>query len=285
VIDNIVDSLIVAIQSSNADQRGDSVDSLLQVCSMVGLDRSAIEHQLLQLLRERLALHLIGSVQQGLNYRERSRLVDNGLRAFVGDVDEQALKALVQSICKAQSSIAMMDSRRAGLSSTGEVFVSDLLTGQSHRCAVCRVPLTYNVRRNSEYFDDGFEPVHAPTLDHMLPYYLFGNNTSYEILCRPCNLLKNDRIGLHEDGPIMSGNSYRERRDANTRRRTAFWTIYSRRQCEGAGCAGELRTLLVKRKSVRRTVTIDNLVVICTNCVASGAWWLHDAEPLEMREA
>ena len=188
------------------------VDDLLGAAEAIGLDRAKLVTQLESVLEERIALRLVTTPKAHTNFRQRRRAVHGRLRQLIeparlqGDMGEGA--ELVALVTKIQTAIDMAaDTRRQGIGDVEVGEVSGLLEGQGFRCAACGVPLRHSIRRRAEVFA-GTKSVLDETLEHRTPFYLVGNSTVFEVLCRPCNTLKNDRLGVQEDGLVLCGNTF-----------------------------------------------------------------------------
>lgn len=260
------------------------VEELLGAADALGLDRDRLVGQLENVLEERIALRLVTPPKSHANFRQRRRAVHRRLAELIepaslgSDLAEEA--ELVALVTKIQTAIDMAaDARRQGIGDVEVGEVSGLLEAQGFRCATCGVPLRHSIRRRTAVFASGYEPVLDETLEHRTPFYLVGNATAFEVLCRACNSLKNDRLGVQEDGLVLCGNTLRPRDRAQVLRRVAFWSLNERPCCAHSGCEAGARTscMLLTPRNAKHPLGIDNLTHFCIDHVPVGSsYWLHD---------
>lgn len=260
------------------------VGELLGAADAIGLNRDKLVEQLENVLEERIALRLISPPKSYANFGQRRRSVRRRLVRLIDpaglriDLAEDA--ELVALVTKIQTAVDMAaDARRQGIGDVEAGEVSGLLQAQGFRCAACGVPLRHSIRRRTSVFASGYEPVLDETLEHRTPFYLVGNSTDYEVLCRPCNTLKNDRLGVQEDGLVLCGNTFRPHDHAQVLRRVAFWSLIERPDCAHPQCDAGARTscmLLAPRVNLN-PLGADNLKHFCIDHAPVGlSYWLHD---------
>lgn len=158
-----------------------SIDSLLTVANALGLDRADLEEDARSMIEERMAFWLIGSVRTKQNYRERQRVIQRRLSFLLeaGEISEGDFGDLVESIANLQARIGIAAGQhRLGIANVDEATHVELLTSQGARCSVCGVPLKASARNPSGRFEDGREPLGESTLEHVIPFYLVGNETN-----------------------------------------------------------------------------------------------------------
>lgn len=260
------------------------VEELLGAADAIGLDRDKLVGQLENVLEERIALRLITSPKSHPNFRQRRRAVHRRLAGLIEpgslqiDLAEEA--ELVDLVTKIQTAVDMAaDARRQGIGDVEIGEVSGLLEAQGFRCAACGVPLRHSIRRRTNVFSSGYEPVSEETLEHRTPFYLVGNSTAFEVLCRPCNNLKNDRLGVQEDGLVLCGNTFRPRDRTQVLRRVAFWSLNERPVCAHAHCDGGAQSscMLLAPLIDRQPLGVDNLTHFCIEHAPIGlSYWLHN---------
>lgn len=257
-----------------------TTDDLLFLAEVIGIDRQALEIDVLALMKERIAFWLLGNDVPSENFSQRKRFVDRRIRERLVDRGARLpqVVALIEAIALFQGRVqSAQASRRLSISTLEEPSVRELYRQQDYRCACCGTPLLASFRKQCGRFGDGFEPVAEAHLDHVVPYYLFGNEGEYELLCSGCNLLKNDRIGVQEDGFVISGNHVRRKDEYSIRRRTAFWTLYSIRRCEHRGCNHSSKTsILLVQPREDRIFSYGNLSVFCPEHASAGGYYLHN---------
>lgn len=252
-----------------------TIATLLQAADAAGMNKTELEGDLADLITERLFFHLIGPVRPELTRRERSSMVRRRLLAL--GLDEDMADAMVAPIVLAQGAIDQArGARRESIDSLEETRLAELLRTQSYRCRTCRVPLRDRVRQRTllpQFNTSGLEPVFIPTLDHVLPFYLVGNETPYVLLCRPCNSVKKDRLGRQEDGFVVAGNTARTHEDSAIQRRVAFWRLNASPECSVCGSSGSV--LLLARRDRHERFVAENLRTVCAVCATAQDYWLH----------
>lgn len=264
---------------SDATSSRDRLDALLRFAELVGMDHESLYLSLIAVSAERITMWLVGVIDESLNYDERCEVVRQRLRriAIEGLSHEQSDR-LVRFVVETQARVALASGdRKAGIGSISEVMADGLLEKQGHRCAVCGVPLRSRVRQKSSRFSDGVEPIGREHLDHVLPFYWAGNELNLRVLCSQCNQLKNDRLGMQEDGFVLSGNHVRRRDQSEIRRRVAFWTLARRNACEIVGCQHTATSslLYVGVRDFRSPWLADNLEIRCDEHSTVKHVWLH----------
>lgn len=258
-----------------------SLQERLSVCSSFGMDRRALERDLADIVEQRLAMWLLGDVASGLNYIERSEVVARRLErlSMNNPMNAEAHRALIDVVTRCQALILSNErTAKEGKAAIAEPIFTSLLIRQDYRCAICGVPLSSRVVRPCDRFKDGQEPIFATELDHATPYYLGGNIGNGQLLCKPCNGLKNDRIGVQEDGFVISGNHVRRRGRRHIDRRMAFWALFRQPRCGVSQCeTGASGSLLwLSRVSTEAPWVYGNLAILCTDHAQAGSIWIHE---------
>jgi hypothetical protein len=120
------------------------------------------------------------------------------------------------------------------------------------------------------------ESVAERSLEHVLPFMLFGNKTTYEVLCTYCNTCKKERMGWHEDGPVVSGNVPLFTVKREIARRVNFWTLYRRRRCDEKACAATSATSVLYADEKTVSPTSFGLVKVrCADHANHNSRWIH----------
>jgi hypothetical protein len=268
----------LAHRASDIEQ-SDELQSLVRLCGFFGIDEQALQKDIRELIAERLGMWLLGEPALCLNFLERREVIERRLLQISRRADRSnALQDLVDFLTKAQARVvAAVEMNKEGLASLSEPTVSSLLEQQGFRCDVCGVPLRSNVVRRTTWFDGGSEPVYAMDVDHTLPFY-FGGNDFLRILCKPCNIIKWDRFGVQEDGPVVCANHLRPRDRLPVRRRMAFWSLARKRTCAADNCDDSSKTsaMLVAAENSAAPATYGNVRPFCLAHAPRTAWWLHE---------
>jgi hypothetical protein len=258
-----------------------TVEVLLELAESFGLDKHDLEADVRAMIEERLALWLVGNVRVRQNYRDRQGSIRRRF-AFLRerrDLADDQFEGLVSELASVQARIATARrQRRTGAGNLDETTSDDLFLDQSDRCAVCGVPLKPAARHSSARFSDGREPLGEGTLDHIVPFYLVGNETKFEYLCRACNVLKNDRLGVHEDGLVVSGNTLRPRDSKEVRKRSIFWTCYKHRRCFNEACEQTPVSTILYASCFDASIPfmLGNIRLSCEGHAPEYAVWIHD---------
>lgn len=279
----------VSLQSGGSIGR---LEELLSAAAAIGIDRERLIEQLENVLEERIALRLLTPPRAHSNYGHRRRAVHRRLVKLIDPAtlrrdlnEEEELVALVTKIQTAVDMAAGTQRQGIGDIETGEV--SDLLEDQGFRCAACGVPLRHSIRRRTDLFSSGYEPVIGETLEHRTPFYLVGNSTAFEVLCRACNSLKNDKLGVQEEGLVLCGNTFRPRDRALVLRRVAFWSLNERPKCAYLNCHAGAQTscMFLAPRLDSQPLGVDNLSHFCIEHAAIGSYWLHADFPMAQHAA
>jgi hypothetical protein len=260
------------------------VEELLGAADAIGLDRDRLVQQLESVLEERIALRLLTPPKAHANFGQRRRAVHRRLVKMIEparlQTDLAAEAELVALVTKIQTAVDMAaDARRQGIGDTEVGEISGLLKAQRFRCAACGVPLRHSIRRRTNVFPSGYEPVLDETLEHRTPFYLVGNSTAFEVLCQGCNTLKNDKLGVQEDGLVLCGNTFRPRDHAQVLRRVAFWSLNERPSCADPQCEAGAQTscMLLAPRFELHPLGVDNLTHFCIDHAPIGlSYWLHE---------
>lgn len=272
----VVDTLVSSLGLPES-----GLSSLMEAAASVGIDSGTLASDLERVVRERIFMWLVSSVDGSFSYQERKHIIERRLRKILPrfDLFSSATQGeLVSAIATAQVRIATARTeRKAGLS---HIYLSEcdaLMTEQGYRCASCGVPLSHRTRRECERFESGVEPLETAVLDHVDPFYLGGNTANYQLLCSRCNVLKNDFTGVQEDGVVLCGNFLRNRRGEHTRRRMIFWTLSASGGCEAPECCNTSCHSMLWVDRFRSTVPFayGNLSVYCTDHAPGSAVWIH----------
>ena len=284
-------SAVHRLFEADGNEDGDPFDrlrSVIELAQIVGIDRHALCRALEAAAAERVSMWLVGLVDESLNYDERHEVVRYRLSKQVGTaMTQQDFDNLVEKVVSAQITVATaMGDRKAGISSIGEPIADDLLSLQESRCAVCGVPLRSGAVRSCAYFEDGVEPVVTEHLDHTLPFYWGGNDGNIRLLCSDCNTLKNDLIGVQEDGLVFTFNHIRARGKRERYRRSAYWALESVDVCAEPACAMGAKDgiRLVSIHDPKSPTVVGNMVVHCFAHAPQTAVWVHDRRALRRWE-
>jgi hypothetical protein len=274
---------IESIFNETFENNNDIVSKWLGYASIVGLNTSTLENDIKSLLVQRILFWLISDSRPGLNHNERKRFISRRLRSLLSESDFKKIEnndRFLEEISVIQSDFCEYSrSTRAGLNNIDESVLVRLYSKCNYRCAVCGIPIHSSSTKECKYFSNGVEPVGEPHLDHAFPYYLSGNSSPYEVLCSQCNLLKRERIGVQEDGFVISGNHFREKTTGKILRRMAFWSMYNNRCCSFKGCSltSKETTLFVQSKT-GNLFTYGNIDVVCFDHGVESCRWIHDFE-------
>ncbi len=258
-----------------------SLDDLLVLSAKVGIDVAQLRRDIEALVVERISVWMLGEPSAGLNYGERLNAVRRRVQTMLPESTRVscAESPLIQLLVGLQLRMPQCTGvRKEGIADAPEGTTSQLMKNQGDRCAWCGVPLASRAAHVCSRFPGGVEPVAEAVLDHVLPFYLGGNVGNTQLLCRWCNELKWDRIGVQEDGVVVCGNHLRSRGAGQVRRRMALWTIASSGSCGHEGCREGPRSsvMWVRRRSEPGPWTYGNLVVECSMHAGSSGWWLHE---------
>jgi hypothetical protein len=270
---NIINALISAIGVS----KGTRLNDLLHACELIGMDKK-IAKDLESVIEERIYMWLLSDIENNLTFSERKKTITQRFLLTNIPIPKDKINPIVELIAESQARISV--SRKDRKNGSKDIFSSDqnsLLEKQGFRCVTCGVPLSSSVRGGCGRFPDGLEPISPPVLDHILPFYLGGNDGNYQFLCNSCNALKNDYSGVQEDGISLSGNFLRKRNGEEIKRRMSFWTLWYNRFCGYPECLkGSRETLLwVDQNKKFAPVSYGNMNVFCTDHAPSSAKWIH----------
>ena len=261
----------------------ESIDDFIDVLDTLGDEGEQLRNEILLLLNERLFFWLISTSRPSLNFDERCRFVSKQLLEQFGShmaVDLLAPDSeLVNQLSEIQSTLASeRHVKREGINTLAEPIKRTLYKRQNYRCAVCGAPFTSSERKRVPYFPDGLEPIFKASLEHIVPYYLYGNKGEFEILCTKCNSLKNDRLGINEDGLVLSNNHVRRKDGESIKKRMMFWALNKRSGCCVSECDGRPNsiTMAIRKNDRRRPFCFPNLVAVCTEHATSSDIWVHD---------
>ncbi len=259
------------------------LDEMVETCAAFGMNPNALRDALSAVVAERLMMWLLGDVPTTLNFLERAELVRARL-ARVGSLDlenggEREVSLLVDKLVESHAAIvANTLSRKEGIASIPEPVLSAILSRQGFRCATCGVPVRSSVAKASQRFAEGVEPVLEADLDHTLPYYIGGNLGNVRVLCKPCNILKSDRMGMQEDALVMVGNHLRPKKRSSIERRAALWALEEARGCGMVGCGvgASDSVLWVRRARPSAPWVVWNLVTECSTHADQASRWIHE---------
>lgn len=258
-----------------------SLEDLLQLADRVGIRRGALEADVRALIEERIVFWLVGKVRPRQNFLERQDVIRKRFDVLLQSrlVNDEEFERMVDSIASLQAQISRdIAPRRTGVGNVDTSTSIDLFQGQGYRCSVCGVPLRSSARHSSDRFPDGREPLRDGTIEHILPFYLVGNSTRFEYLCSDCNTLKLHRIGVHEDGFVVCGNTLNPKTSMQTQKRSIFWTCYRYRHCFEPDCPETTRTsiLFASRMSKTAPFMLGNVRLGCSLHAPAASHWLHD---------
>ena len=269
---DIIETLISAIGIS----KGTRLNDLLHACELIGMENKIVK-DLESVVEERIFMWLLYDIEDDLNFNERINEIDK--RFSSTKIPKDKIGPLIDLIAVSHGIIS--NSRKFKKNVAQDVYYCvqiSILEKQGYRCVTCGVPLSSNVRGKCNRFPDGLEPEMDSALDHILPFYLGGNNNNYQFLCNSCNCIKNDYVGVQEDGISLSGNFLRERYvEEKTKRRMIFWTLWYNRVCGYPGCSkGSKDALLwVDQNKEFAPFSYGNLSVYCTDHAPLSAKWIH----------
>lgn len=255
--------------------------NLIKLSDEIGINTSSLEHDLSKVVKERIFMHLIGNVQKELNYRDRKKYVEARLKSISNN---RNIKDLVEVISEIQARISdTVNQRKEGITNIAETIASDLLEEQNYRCFICGVPLQERARKKIKFLKNTLEPLVEIQLDHKLPFYLFGNFDNRQLLCKFCNILKSDRLGVHEDGFVLNSNHLRRDEKNSIRRRMGFWTLENKNFCQEEGCSAKFTDsiLWVRVKHKNRAWSYGNLIVECSEHAKHNSEWIHHESYME----
>lgn len=279
MIEDLFDCLKRNILKAVSDKE---LDDLIELSRVFGVDVEQLSKDLAGLVKERLLMQLIGNVPMHLNFGERQHFVARRLRMLSGNTPHYQPNANlpeVLTLTEIQQAVASaLSESRDGVGNLDERLALDIMQAQGYRCAVCGIPLRASVRKKSSRFADGLEPIAERFhLDHVVPYYFFGNEGGRRILCISCNSVKNDRIGVQEDGFVISGNHIRSRDGQAIRRRMMFWTLEHIKRCEYTPCNADTTNsiLLVQARRPDVPFMYGNLEVRCDCHAIEQSVWIH----------
>jgi hypothetical protein len=267
--------LVQELGGSGAEE---SYDRIVSVAEKLGICGHELRHDIVMLLYQRILFAAIPAAQRCTNFLERQRVIRAHLRDRVLRYGIDGLSnKLVETLAYVW---AGLDDGGLGLRDSVSTYdtyaLAEMLQRQGNRCAVCGVPVVENEALTDPHFEDGIEPVAAKALEHTLPFYLFGNKGAYEILCEGCNGCKHDRLGVQEDGKVVSGNCVLAAKEPRVRRRLHFWTLYRKRKCDTAGCDQSARTsVLYVDERNRRPDLFGALAAACKIHASAECRWLH----------
>jgi hypothetical protein len=257
-----------------------SIHDAIETCRAFGLDVARIEHDLMAILEERLAMWLVGDVPSALNFMERAELLHARLHEIAPALSDETRTAyLVDALVECHAGIlANLFTKKDRISTVPEPVLTNILIHQGYRCAVCGVPVAARAALPCARFRDGNEPVLKADLDHTIPYYLGGNQGNLRVLCKPCNVLKTDRLGVQEDALVVVGNHLRRRHRTSTLRRMSLWTLELSAGCSADACKSTARDsmLWVRRARTSGPWVVGNLVAECSAHATDDAKWIHD---------
>lgn len=281
-IDHITNLAAACFQDVCSLDDIDDLTSLINLCDRLGIERTEIEKDLFSVLYERILMWLIGDVEDNQNYTERKEWINyriNQLLHLQGEssnLDEESIQKLVEYLTQTQAKIAgQRSTRKLGIGDMAESATTALLKNQKYRCSVCGVPLRSRAKLSTRFIEGGIEPVVSTALDHVAPYYIGGNSSNLQLLCQYCNSVKGDRLGIQEDGFVLSGNHVRPRESLRLRRRMAFWTVQRKRKCDKCNSGPTDSMLWVEKKNRNAPWTYGNLSVLCNDHATEDSWWLH----------
>ncbi len=236
------------------------------------------------MVAQRLVFLCVGGISREGNYRERQNAIKARLRSLTSSlIDFSPSEKLVDLLTRVSVGLSNAGvGPRESVSTIDSGELNALLTSQGHRCAVCGIPLSDAVVKHDRHFERGIELVGQKSLEHIYPFQLFGNRTPFEVLCLSCNGCKKERMGWHEDGPVVCGNAPLATLSPNFRRRIHFWTLYRNRKCAYESCSvSSAQSVLYVQESLTRDSTFGAMQVMCSEHAHLGSKWLHIDRYLE----
>lgn len=270
-----VDQLLREVNDRDGSDR---IDKMLRTANLLGIAEGELAEDLQFVLAQRLIFLCVGGVERSRNYRERQQAIRQRLQKLAPNVSEGfPSEELVTMLTKLSSRLSQAGSGpRETVSSLDSVTLAQMLRDQSHRCAVCGIPFVENVVKADIRFGEGIERTAEKSLEHIHPFQLFGNKTEFEILCTSCNNCKREKMGWHEDGPVICGNIPLSTISPPFRRRILFWTLYRHRRCQFDGCGSTAKdSVLYASESHTGDAAFGALTVHCSTHARSDLRWLH----------
>lgn len=272
------EDVLLLARDCGAQSTGSRLERLLHAAQSLGLNEHELLDDLERQVMQRVLFLCVGGVESGFSYRERKRRIADRIQRLLGGnprvtVSDDVVSRLTKIACRV--SFAGRGPRET-VSSLDSVVLNDLLRMQGHRCAVCGIPLSENVRKEDSHFPMSVEIVGERTLEHVLPFMLFGNKTRFEVLCSYCNACKKERMGWHEDGPVVAGNVPLSALRPEVGRRVRFWTLYRTRRCNAEGCdVTSAQSVLYAMEKTVVPGAFGLMSVSCSGHASPSAKWLH----------
>jgi len=261
------------------DNSEDWLSEILCVADRLGLSREELIGDIRSFLYQRILFAALPDDDGCTNFRDRQRIIRHHLLERMRPHGTTSLSdALLDVLAHVSAGMADGGSGvRDSVSSYDSYALAQLLTDQGQRCAVCGIPLVENTAVADPHFVGGVEVVGVKSLEHTLPFYLFGNRGAYEVLCLECNGCKRENLGWHEDGKVFAGNTAIAALDSRVQRRVMFWTLYRTRRCGVSECdrCSKSSTLYVEGDH-RSRVMFGALRVVCRDHAMRTSRWLHD---------
>ena len=251
---------------------------LMHAAECLGLSREELCEDLERQLIQRIMFLCVGGVEAGFSFRQRKRRIASRIqRLLAGNAGVTVSDDVVAAFTLVASRVASAGAGpRESVATLDSSVLSEILRQQGHRCAVCGIPLSESVKREDKHFPSSLESVGERTLEHVLPFMLFGNNTAYEVLCSFCNACKKERMGWHEDGPVVSGNVPLASVRPEVGRRVRFWTLYRGRRCDSPGCGGNSTgSVLYAEEKAVVPGAFGLYRVKCSLHASKSATWIH----------
>jgi len=261
----------------------EGLEGIVRLAEHFGMDSDTLRRDLEAVAIERTVMWLVGPIDRSLNYDERLAVVRYRLEALRLEGIDSPLEDAVKAIVDAQAVVAVAaSSKKVGIHSISEPVADGILASQGYRCAVCGVPLRSRARKGCLRFEAGREPVAREHLDHVMPFYWGGNEGNVRALCEHCNTVKNDRMGVQEDGLVLVANHLRSKARAERWRRAAFWTLQAARGCRSSACSNSAKagTMFVGKIEPSSPWVYGNLAVWCDTHAPVSTTWLHDQSTL-----
>lgn len=274
------EDVFLLARECGAHPEASRIEQLFFTAARLGLDEADLREDIERVLVQRLLFLCVGGVETGLSYRDRRRRIAARVKRLLANNPGVALsEQLVSRLTQIASRIAYAgNGPRESVATIDSSTLSELLRQQGFRCAVCGIPLSESVRKTDTHFPGAVEGVAERSLEHVLPFMLFGNKTTYEVLCTYCNACKKERMGWHEDGPVVSGNVPLFTVKREIARRVRFWTLYRRRKCDDEACTATSATsvLYADEKTVSPT-SFGHVRVRCADHANHNSVWIHAA--------
>ncbi|MBZ0266226.1 hypothetical protein K8I28_16330, partial [bacterium] len=200
-----------------------NIYKLLDIANEYGIDKNELLVDLETLITEKILMYLYKPTTYVDNYIDNKNIITKRVNKSK-IIDDNIVEKISEMISKLESNYYRKEKEpRKGISNITANERNMILNNQGYRCNICGIPLSNHIRNTLK---NGFrEPKGNPTLEHDIPYYFGGNYSANVILCEKCNQLKQDFIGIQEDGLVMCSNHIRSKlNENNIIKRSMLWT-------------------------------------------------------------